>query len=117
MSSYYVGKHYNEKEYNCAHYVAQIFKEHMNVEIPTGYVFDRKFVIWMRRNFEQVFKPEDGCLVLMTNIDSSYHVGVYGNYGVYHNFKPEVGNGAVCKWQMSAVKAYYKEVRFYKWSQ
>ncbi len=112
-----IGTEYNKQNYNCAHYVADWYKEKLKIEIPVDDVFDRRFVVWMRSNFEQVAQPSDHSLVLMVNHDDTYHIGVYYNFRIYHNFKPAIGNGSVCNWTMGAVQAYFKQVRFYQWSQ
>lgn len=113
-----VGSEYSTEKNNCAHYVAEWFKAHnISDSIPTDDLFSRRFVVWMRKHFAEIKKPEDHSLVLMVNSDGSYHVGVYFKFMVNHNFKPSKGSGSVCKWTLSAVHSYYKEVRFYKWSQ
>ena len=112
-----IGKHYKKQSYNCAHFVSQWYKERLDIEIPVLNEFSRSFVIWLRKHFEPIPLPEDNCLVLMVNADGSYHIGVYYDLGVHHNFKPSIGHGAVCKWALSAVNTYYTKVSFHKWSQ
>lgn len=111
-----IGKHYNKKEYNCAHYVAEWYKERLDVSIVVENEFERSFLMWMRRHFADVKKPEDHCLVMMKQLDGSYHIGVYHNYRVHHNFKPVGGKGAVCSWTLGSIKSYYTEVSYHKWS-
>lgn len=111
-----VGQHYIKDGYNCANFVSDWYRERLGVEIPVINEFSRSFLVWMRRNFTDVSVPFDNCLVLMVNGDDSYHVGVYHDGGVWHNFKPSVGHGSVCKWTLGSVKAYYKRVSFHKWS-
>lgn len=113
----FIGKEYKRNEYNCAHYVADWYRVRKRIEIPVISVFDRSFIVWLRKHFHPVVKPGNDDLVLMVNNDGSYHIGVYFDHGVFHNFEPEYGSGSVCKWTMSSVKKYYKEVRFYKWSE
>ncbi len=112
-----IGKEYSERDYNCAHFVAEYYKKNFDIDVPTGEVFSREFVIWMRKHFQPIQTPCEHALVLMVNYDGTYHVGVYCNFMVKHNFKPVRGNGSVCAWTMSAVNKYYKEVRFYQWLQ
>ena len=114
-----IGKHYKEHGYNCANFVADWYKEKLNIEIPVVNEFDRSFLIWMRRNFDRVNKPEDHCLVLMINLDGSYHVGVYYDHGIYHNFQAKEGkHGSVVKWTSRTVKSYFRNKVYYaKWSQ
>lgn len=108
-----VGQHYRKHEYNCANFVADWYRDNLSIDIPVVNEFDRSFVVWMRRNFVDIERPVDHCLVLMVNSDGSYHIGVYYDHGVYHNFKPSVGKGAVCKWTLGSVNTYYKRVSFH----
>jgi len=112
-----VGKHYKKHGYNCADFVAEWYKKQLNVTIPVVNEFDRSFLVWMRKNFTDIKSPEEHCLVLMMNPGGGYHIGVYHDYGVYHNFKPNTGHGSVCKWTMGSIKTYYSKVSFHKWSQ
>lgn len=112
-----VGKHYNKEHYNCANFVAEWYDIHLGIKIPVINAFDRSFLVWMRKHFTKADQPSDHCLVLMTNIDGSYHVGVYHDYGVYHNFKPSQNPGSVCKWTLGSVENYYTNVSFYTWLQ
>lgn len=112
-----LGKHYDKERYNCAHFVAEYYRENLNIEIPVVNEFGLSFVAWLRRNFNAITSPENNCLVLMITHDGLYHIGVYYNYGVYHNFKPNKGHGSVCKWTVGSVNTYYSKVSFHKWSQ
>ena len=112
-----VGKHYKKHGYNCANFVAEWYEKHLNVNIPIINEFDRSFLVWMRRNFTSIQSPEEHCLVLMVNLDGGYHIGVYHDYGVYHNYKPTIGYGSVCKWTVGSVNTYYSRVSYHKWLQ
>ena len=112
-----IGKKYCKTSYNCAHFVSQWYEERLNITIPVVNEFDRSFVKWLRQHFDPVESPENNCLVLMVNNDGSYHIGVYYEYGIYHNFKPVFGHGSVCKWTMGSAKGYYSKVSFHKWSE
>lgn len=112
-----IGRHYKKHGYNCANFVSDWYKEKLGIDIPVVNEFGLSFVIWMRKNFTDVSQPENHCLVLMVNTDGSYHVGVYFDYGIYHNFKHGQRHGSVCKWTLGSVRAFYKRVSFHKWSQ
>lgn len=111
-----IGQHYSRTDFNCAGFVAQWYSEKLNIEIPVVNEFSRSFIVWMAKHFTEVTRPVENCLVLMVNMDGSYHIGVYSDGGVYHNFKPQKGYGAVCKWTLGSVRAYYSKVSFHKWS-
>lgn len=112
-----IGKHYKKNGYNCANLVAEWYAKHLGVNIPVIDEFDRSFMVWMRKNFTRIDSPEDHCLVLMTNPTGGNHIGVYYDYGVTHNFKPNTGHGSVCKWTIGSVQSYYPKVSFHKWLQ
>jgi len=112
-----IGKHYVKHGYNCANFVAEWYATHLNVNIPVTNEFDRSFMVWMRKNFTDISTPEDHCLVLMTNPAGGSHIGIYYDYGVYHNFKPYAGLGSVCKWTLGSINTYYPKVSFHKWLQ
>lgn len=62
---------------------------------------------------ERINTPRNGCLVVMTQIDNSLHLGVYNNYHVEHNFKPNDSAGQVIKSDMGVIRSLYKNVRYY----
>ena len=111
-----IGNHYDQLNYNCAHFVAQWYSEKLNIEIPIVNEFGLSFVRWMRKHFVRINHPEDNCLVYM-NVTNGTHVGVYCNYGVYHNYKIGKAKGAVVHWDMGVINRNYKKVSFWKWSQ
>lgn len=112
-----IGKHYEEQKYNCAHFFADWYREKLNVEIPViNAGFDIAFVFWLRRNFHQVTSPVENCLVLMDN-RGSRHVGVYADYGVYHNYKGREKHGAVVHWTLGMIRNNYQQVSYWVWSQ
>lgn len=111
-----IGRHYNYDNYNCAHFVKDYYSEKLNIEIPVMNVFGLGFLRWLRHRFEQVQFPVEHCIVRMTKNGES-HVGVYADYGVYHNYKPLRGTGAVVHWDLGVIKRHYDKVEFWKWSQ
>ncbi len=110
-----IGKHYDYHNYNCAHFVAEWYREKLGINIPDGSVFELSFSRWMARHFVEISQPVENCLVTMKQHRDA-HVGVYADYGVYHNHK--IGNraGSVVHWPLSVTQRNYKEVRFWQWS-
>ena len=111
-----IGKHYIKHTYNCAHFVADYYQKHLSTQIPVVNEFDLSFVVWMRRNFTEINRPEEHCLVYMKGLDGSTHIGVYSGNMVMHNYKPNSGLGSVCKHTLGTIKLNYSEVSFWKWS-
>ena len=111
-----IGRHYSNK-YHCAHFVADWYKEKLDIEIPIVREFEISFVFWMRRHFTQIPIPEENCLVKMKTRQDAAHVGVFSDFSVYHNYKANDGNGAVCRWPLGIIQRNYKEVTFWRWSE
>jgi hypothetical protein len=111
-----IGKHYSHTDYNCAHFVASWYEQKLNITIPVINEFELSFVMWMRKHFVRIEKPENNCLVKMS-ITNGTHIGVYSNYGVYHNYISGNKKGAVVHWNMGVINRNYNKVTFWKWSQ
>lgn len=109
-----IGKHYQRDTYNCAHFVADYYRERLGVVIPVVNEFDLSFMKWMRQHFGQVDKPDENCLVLMQS-DKVSHIGVYADRGVYHNYKPIKGKGSVVHTTIAVIKRNYHKVSYWKW--
>lgn len=109
-----IGKHYDLKHYNCAHFVAEWYQR-LGIEIPKEGVFELSFLVWMRKHFTRVKTPVDNCLVLMT-LRGERHIGVYANYGVYHNYKIGTKHGSVVHWDIGVINRNYDEVTYWVWS-
>ena len=111
-----IGIHYNTVSFNCAHFVAKWYDEKLNVKITIIDEFELSFLRWMRKHFIQIDKPENDCLVNMQS-DNSSHIGVFCDYGVYHNYKIGNAKGSVVHWDIGVVMRNYKKVTFWQWSQ
>ncbi len=109
-----IGKHYNRREYNCAHFVADWYDQ-LGIEIPRKGVFELSFLVWMRKHFIQVCLPVTNALVLMTK-NGERHIGVYADYGVYHNYRSGTKHGSVVHWDLGVIKRNYDEVTYWVWS-
>lgn len=111
-----IGKHYREKDYHCAHFLAEWYRVKLGIEIPIVDEFEISFVRWLRRHFIQVSAPVDNCLVNMMS-HGVRHVGVYAEYGVYHNYRANNKHGSVIHWDIGVVNRNYEEVTYWIWSQ
>jgi len=109
-----IGAHYHPNDFNCAHFVAQWYSEKLNIEIPIIDEFELSFLRWMRKHFIVIDKPEINCLVHMQS-DNTSHIGVYCDYGVYHNYKPTKSKGSVVHWDIGVIIRNYKKVTYWKW--
>lgn len=110
-----IGRHYSRSGYNCAHFVADWY-ENLGIQIPREGVFELSFLVWMRKHFNRVNTPVDNCLVLMT-IKGERHIGVYADYGVYHNYQVGNKHGSVVHWDIGVIHRNYDEVTYWVWSQ
>ena len=111
-----IGEHYHYKDFNCAHFVAKWYSERLNINIPIHNEFELSFLKWMRKHFVEINKPEANCLVYM-HTDNNSHIGVYFDYGVYHNYKIGNAKGSVVHWDIGVVTRNYKKVTYWKWLQ
>ena len=105
-----IGRHYDYKLYNCAHVVADWYRENLGVEFPTDNTFSRKFALWIRHNFTPIESPEQECLVVAEQYDGALHVGVYDRFMVTHNYKPGDAKGGVCRCPLGIIKRTSKKV-------
>ena len=110
-----IGTHYSN-DFNCAHFVAKWYEKNLCIKIPVIDEFEISFVRWMRKHFQEIKKPENNCLVLMYKSGSN-HVGIYSDYGVYHNYKAGKAHGSVVHWTMGVVARNYQKVTYWKWLQ
>ncbi len=110
-----IGKHYSIKDYHCAHFLAEWYETRLGVTIPIVGEFEVSFMRWMRKHFTQIDNPVDNCLVYMYK-NKTAHVGVYFDYGVYHNYKPARSAGAVVHWDLGVVKRNFEKVSYWQWS-
>jgi hypothetical protein len=108
--------HYNYEHYNCAHFVATWYAEKLGIEMPVTNQFELSFVRWMRNHFIRIDTPVENCLVYMKSHGTS-HVGVFSDYGVFHNLKCGNAKGAVVHWDLGVVKRNYEKVSYWLWSQ
>lgn len=111
-----IGTHYHIDTFNCAHFVAHWYSDKLNIEIPIVDEFELSFIRWMRKHFTKIDKPENNCLVNMQSANSS-HVGIYSDYGVYHNYKAGKSKGSVVHWDLGVITRNYEKVTYWKWSQ
>jgi len=98
-----IGAMYDRKKLNCAHFVAEYYK----VPPPDN---ESVFIRWMRRNFEPIKTPFDGCLVVA---GPPLHVGIYIDFCVKH-MQNEADGGQLSIMEMAMFKQLYKNIRFYK---
>ena len=110
-----IGKHYSRDNYHCAHFLAEWYKEKLGIVVPIENEFEISFMRWMRQHFTQIETPVDNCLVYMYQ-HKTVHVGVYCDYGVYHNYKPERVAGSVVHWELGVIKRSFEKVSYWQWS-
>jgi hypothetical protein len=111
-----IGRHY-KKNYHCAHFFADWYRENLGIEIPVINEYSLSFVFWLRRHFTQIDQPEENCLVKMTTPTGGAHVGVFSDFAVWHNYKVNNTNGAVCRDPVGIIQRVYSEVTFWRWSE
>ena len=86
LAQSYVGTPYNEKDMDCAHFFIKAQKEIYGKEVNLSTKYDNhkggrrvqksKIDRAICEVTEQIESPVDGCGVLMTNLDGTYHIGI-----------------------------------------
>lgn len=85
----YFGKIYNHKDYTCLHFVKDVWKEYTGKDISK--LLERFFNEDFRkankvylRNFKQLEKLEDPCIVVLTRPRTIAHMGIFIRGRVLH---------------------------------
>ena len=106
---------YDRHSFNCSHYAIKRINElkGLNIAFASGSEWQVQFIKMLKSQFTQISKPIDNCLVVMSQHCGGLHLGVYNDYQVEHNYKPDSGAGSVIMSDMGTIRAEYKRVRFY----
>jgi hypothetical protein len=84
----YFGRQYDRKNYNCLHFVSDVWLESTGVDIrdKLANLFNPNRVPSKEnfKAFKRLDKPESPCIVLMSRRFSDPHVGVYIRGRVLH---------------------------------
>lgn len=112
-SDKYLLKPYDKREYNCAHFAAEVWEDLTGFnlsEILTGFMrkkSERSINISDLRMLKQLEAPASPCLVWLHNKNVS-HVGIYNNGRVLHNSEEGV------KFELlETLSVGFKKVRFF----
>ena len=105
---------YHKERFNCAHWaINEINNVHgTNIKFEDGDAWQASFLPFLRGYFKPVDRPVDECLVVMTTQSNSFHVGIYRNFSVHHNYNFG-SSGCVIISDMGSIRAEFKRVRFY----
>jgi len=92
----FLGRTYNKDNYNCAHFVVEVWEHLTGVNIEdkmAGFLLpvEYRFVPFsLRRLFKKLDKPTGLCIVLMQRFGKEPHVGLYYKNRVLHITKQGV---------------------------
>lgn len=103
---------YDKRRYNCAHHAIRRINEIFGCDIhwSEGDEWQVEFIRTLRDTFTPIKIPHDGCLVVMTCYLGSFHLGVYRNYMIEHNY---VDN--VIMSDIGTINEEFKRVRYYEY--
>ncbi len=103
---------YDKHRYNCAHHAIRRINELVgcNIHWSDGDEWQVEFVRTLRETFTPLKTPTNNCLVVMTDQLGAFHLGVYRNYMVEHNY---VDN--VILSDLGTIKEEFKRVRYYEY--
>ena len=107
---------YDATRFNCSHYAVQeLNKAHgLSINVSDGIEWQPRFLRILRRFFVPIRAPCDNCLVVMRNHGNTLHIGIYRDYGVWHNWARGDGSGGcLIKSDLSTIRANYLDVHFY----
>ena len=106
---------YDKKRFNCAHWaVSEINKVHgTNIKFSDGDAWQSDFIQFLRQYFNPIAMPSNNCLVVMNTVENKFHVGIYRNFKVHHNYNFG-SSGCVIMSDMGSIRSEFKRVRFYE---
>lgn len=88
----YFGAKYHPRKYNCAHFVADVWKDLTGIDasIPLGSFLTSKSErdAWKfgRRQFQPIKEPQDPCIALFKAPRIQAHIGIYIRGKILHLF-------------------------------
>lgn len=105
---------YRKGSFNCSHYAVSRINElcGTSIDFDSGDEWYPAFIRKLEKEFERIKKPENNCLVIMTQF-GKHHMGVYRNYMVEHNTN-DFGQGHVIKSDLGTIRSIYSKIRYYK---
>lgn len=105
---------YNRENYNCAHHAVKRLNDWhgCNIAFADGDVWQVDFIKMLRKEFKPVKRPVNKCLVVMV-AHGQFHLGVYDNFTVEHNYNADGMAGSVILNDMGTIRSEFERVRFY----
>lgn len=110
----FLNKSYDASKYNCAHLVAEAWKDETGVDIAhtlAGFLLppaDRRVILSECRHFTPIPAPVSPCIVLMQQRRRAPHVGIFLRGRVLH-----IKRSGVEFQPLDVVKIGFSRVRFY----
>lgn len=83
----FFNKQYNERNYNCLHFIADIWKHLTGKDvyfIINEMMNNSKISISNIQNFKVLSEPETPCIVVMRRANCTPHVGIYIDRKIIH---------------------------------
>lgn len=86
----YLFKKYNTDTYNCAHFVADVWKDLTGTDIQEYLECflkpkkERGVSMTLRKHFERLDQPQTPCIALLQRIKYAPHVGIYIGRRILH---------------------------------
>jgi len=104
-----------KKDYNCSQHAVSLINKSCGAEfnISAGEEWQVDFIRMLRDRFKPIKKPKENCLVVMNDMSGSFHLGVYHDFMIEHNYKPLSGSGHVIMSDIGTIRSLFKRVRFY----
>lgn len=115
--SKYIGKQFHPTNYNCFHFVQDVYKDLFNIDIDilnNNKEYNREYFFTKyyqeEHKFQECAFPEENSIVWMEKTLKVPHVGILSDKHVLH-----LGVRGVKIERLNNVLKTYDTVRFYKW--
>lgn len=99
---------YDAINYNCLHFVIDIFKFYTNIDLTSKLILNNKFNPSHLKNFIKLTSPAPYCIVLFRNRNEA-HVGLYVDDKVIHLSE----NGVVYQ-PLTIAKLGFTKIEYYE---
>lgn len=115
MLEHFMFKEYHERDYNCAHFVAEVW-EHITgndiTEDLQGFLLpvgERKIYRDKLRNFKRLDRPKSPSIAVFRGGLSEPHAGIYIDGKIFH-----IKKAGVFYQNVGLAKAYHYKVNYYE---
>jgi len=110
----YLNRTYNERSYNCAHFVCEVWAELKNPEIADILAsflcatYERKALLSLRHRINILSKPIEPCIICLQAKGLPAHVGIWWHGKILH-----INRKGVYYQPLEIVRLGFQQIRFF----